>query len=182
MKRDAFSLLEIIIATAVLAASAMVLSSLIGQGSKFGNRAEERTIALSQAESLMDEFLAGLGKGDGRLEEISGELPGPPARGFRISATPFDIGLNQSSLSQASPNQASPNQADNNAVVRGGGLLRVTVELFETAGVQVAGQGKSLIEISRFIRQPRPAVGLLTDGMQAGAAQAVAPSPQGNFP
>ena len=84
MTRNAFSLLEIIIATAVLAASAMVLSSLIGLGSQYGNRAEERTIALAQAESLMDEFLAELGSESNQTAENTGELPGPPQRGFRI--------------------------------------------------------------------------------------------------
>ena len=91
MTRSAFSLLEIIIATAVLAASAMVLSSLIGLGSRYGNRAEERTLALSQAESLIDEFLAQLDSETDQAKESTGELPGPPPRGFRIRAMPFEL-------------------------------------------------------------------------------------------
>ena len=56
--REAFSLLEVIIATAILAGSAMVLFSLISLGTKYGNRAEEKTIAVSQAQSVLDEFIA----------------------------------------------------------------------------------------------------------------------------
>ena len=85
MTRRGFSLLEIIIATAVLAASAMVLISLIGLGTKYGNRAEERTIALSQAESLIDEFLAQLGQTE-KQDEQSGILAGLPQRSYRIIA------------------------------------------------------------------------------------------------
>jgi len=183
VKRNAFSLLEIIIATAVLAASAMVLSSLIGTGSKFGNRAEERTIALTQAESLLDEFVAGLGnsdKGDNRLEEVTGELPGPPPRGFRISATPFDIG--SVNAIGAGPNGAGPNEGGSSSNVRSAGLLRVTAEVFETAGTNVTNEAKSLIELSRLIRQPQRAPDSVSNGMSLNAARGVDPSIQGAFP
>ena len=178
MKRNAFSLLEVIIATAVLAASAMVLSSLIGLGSKFGNRAEERTIALSQAESLLDEYLAGLGGGDNRLEEVTGELPGPPPRGFRISAVPLDLG---------NTNQASAAQGGSEANTNRAGLLRVTVVLFEATGASVSGanatgEGKALIELSRLIRQPKLAVDPLSSGMQTGADQDFDPGMGSAFP
>lgn len=144
MMRRAFSLLEIIIATAVLAASAMVLSSLIGLGAKYGNRAEERTIAVSQAESLMDEFLAQLGNEDVQAEESTGELPGPPPRGFRVSAVPFEV-TNANSNGGSAVNTAN----------RRGGLLRVTVEVFETSGSRDLNGTKPLIAISRLIRQPQ---------------------------
>jgi type II secretory pathway pseudopilin PulG len=185
VKRSAFSLLEIIIATAVLAASAMVLSSLIGLGSKFGNRAEERTLAMSQAESLLDEYLAGLGRSDNRLEETTGELPGPPVRGYRISAAPVDLGNGNS-------NQASSTQSSASANSTRSGLLRVTVVLFETAGnnstgQNSTGQGKALIELSRLVRQPQPATDpMSTDpmasGIQTGAAQEFDASLGGQFP
>lgn len=143
MTRSAFSLLEIIIATAVLAASAMVLSSLIGLGSKYGNRAEERTIAVSQAESLMDEFLAQLGNEENQLEESTGELPGPPPSSFRISATPFEVGNQNPTSSGESLND------------RSGGLLRVTVAVFEVGGSNVTAEAKPLVELSRLIRNPK---------------------------
>lgn len=189
MKRDAFSLLEVMIATAVLAASAMVLSSLIGLGSKFGNRAEERTIALAQAESLMDEFVAQLGSGGqegsggNRLNEITGELPGPPARAYRISASPFTIG-------SANGAQISSLQGQNQSGSNQRGLLRVTVEVFESAGMDVGSEAKSLIELSRLVRQPQvvsASNGMLPEGaspdaMPLDAAQSIAPSTQGGFP
>ena len=173
MKRSAFSLLEVIIATAVLAASAMVLSSLIGLGSKFGNRAEERTIALSQAESLLDEYLAGLGSGDNRLEEVTGELPGPPPRGFRINAVLIELG---------NANQASAVQGGPGADASRGGLLRVTVVLFEAAGASASGEGKVLIELSRLVRQPKTETDPLSSGMQPGAGQDFDSGMQGAFP
>lgn len=185
MNRSAFSLLEIIIATAVLAASAMVLSSLIGLGSKFGNRAEERTLAMSQAESLLDEYLAGLGRSDNRLEETTGELPGPPARGYRISAAPVDLGNGNSS-------QASSMQSRTGANTTRSGLLRVTVVLFETIGQNSTGEGKALIELSRLVRQPQAASDPMSgdpmsgdsmaNGIQTGAAQEFDASLGGQFP
>ncbi len=143
MRRNAFSLLEIIIATAVLAASAMVLSSLIGLGARYGGRAEERTFALSQAESLLDEYLATLEIGNERQQEVTGELPGPPARSYRINVTPFDFGESNSSRGGESAN------------ARGGGLIRVTVEILETTGASGSTEAKPFIELSRLIRQPQ---------------------------
>lgn len=149
MTRTAFSLLEVIIATAVLAASAMVLSSLISLGSKYGNRAEERTLAISQAESLLDEFLAKLSVGS-PAEESTGELPGSRLPGklpktFRITATPFSIGDSDSNRVGEISNQM------------GSGLLRVTVELFETSGANLSGEAQPLVQLTRLIRQPQQA-------------------------
>ena len=79
-RRAGFSLLEVMLATAILAASALVLSSLLGLGAKFGSRAEERTEALAQAQSLLDEFLAMPAGAGEPLEEITGELAGTPTR------------------------------------------------------------------------------------------------------
>jgi len=170
MTRKAFSLLEIIIATAVLAASAMVLSSLIGLGSKYGNRAEERTRAVSQAESLLDEFLANLSNEDEQLEESTGELPGPPSRGFRISTIPFPIGLANSNRLGESPNEP------------GSGLLQVTVEIFETSGSSLSGTAQPLVELSRLIRQPQSTFNPVSNGQLQATAQDVDSSLQGVFP
>jgi prepilin-type N-terminal cleavage/methylation domain-containing protein len=170
MTRKAFSLLEIIIATAVLAASAMVLSSLIGLGSKFGNRAEERTRAVSQAESLLDEFLANLSNEDEQLEENTGELPGPPSRGFRISTIPFPIGLANSNRLGESPNEP------------GSGLLQVTVEVFETSGSSLSSTAKPLVELSRLIRQPHKALNTVSSAAPQTTAQEVDSPLQGVFP
>ncbi len=172
MTRGAFSLLEIIIATAVLAASAMVLSSLIGLGSRYGNRAEERTIALSQAESLMDEFIAQLDSETDQTKESSGELPGPPPRGFRIDATPFELS-----------NATSARGSRESVSARNGGLLLVRVEVFETAGTTISGVTRPLVELSRLIRKPPPAaVDSLTSGKQTDALKGFAPVRQGALP
>lgn len=170
MRRKAFSLLEIIIATAVLAASAMVLSSLIGMGSKYGNRAEERTMAVSQAESLLDEFLAGLSYEKGQLEDRSGELPGLPPRGFRVSAIPFPIGTIDSNVAGESVNEFSS------------GLLRVTVMVFETSASNLSGEAKPLVELSRLMRRPPRALDSASNGTPKAIAHDVDSALQGISP
>lgn len=142
MNRRAFSLLEIIIATAILAASAMVLTSLIGLGTKYGNRAEERTIAISQAESLLDEFLAQLGV-QGKPLQATGELPGAPSRGYRITAVPFEVG-------QTSTVRGGGERFDRPS----GGLLRVTVEIFESSNTTGSDSSQPLVTLNRLVRQP----------------------------
>src|SRR5690606_25167750 len=83
-RRAGFSLLEVMLATAILASSAMVLSSLLGLGAKFGRRAEARTEALSQAQSLLAEFLAMPGEEPEAESERTGLLNSSPPRAFRI--------------------------------------------------------------------------------------------------
>ena len=56
--RRGFSLMELILATAVLAASGAALFALIGQGSLFAGRADRETMALHLALSVLDEYLA----------------------------------------------------------------------------------------------------------------------------
>lgn len=58
MKRRAFSLLEVIIATAILASSAVLLMSLFSTGDRHAVRADERTIAQMLCQSKLDELLA----------------------------------------------------------------------------------------------------------------------------
>ena len=145
MIRQGFSLLEIIIATAVLAASAMVLTSLIGLGTKYGNRAEERTMATIQAESLLDEFLARLGSRSSQAE-MTGELPGTPPHRFSISAVPFEFG--------EAAMRGGGEQFQQNKV----GLLQVSVQIFEAnssqSNIATQSDAKPLITLSRLVRQP----------------------------
>lgn len=96
--RDGFSLLEIIIATAILAASSMVLISLLGLGTKYGNRAEERSLVAVQAQSLLDEFLVSsssqsIERSGEAEQERTGILPGLPSHGYRLTTAPFSDGL-----------------------------------------------------------------------------------------
>lgn len=57
-RRHAFSLLEVIIATAILAASAVMLMSLFATGDRHARRADERTMAQMLCHSKLDELLA----------------------------------------------------------------------------------------------------------------------------
>ena len=58
MKRRAFSLLEVIIATAILAASSVMLMSMFSTGDRHASRADERTIAQMLCQSKLDELIA----------------------------------------------------------------------------------------------------------------------------
>ena len=58
MNRRAFSLLEVIIATGILAASAVMLMSMFSTGDRHTRRADERTIAQMLCQSKLDELIA----------------------------------------------------------------------------------------------------------------------------
>lgn len=141
--RSAFSLLEIIIATAILAGSAMVLFSLIGLGTKYGNRAEEQTLAISQAQSVLDEFIANLS--DEEIQEgVSGVLNGVPARSYRIEILPFELASNSGA------GRSSSTSSETQTV-----LYRVTVALFK-GNVSLAGmESEPLCQLTRLVRRPR---------------------------
>jgi type II secretory pathway pseudopilin PulG len=141
--RNAFSLLEIIIATAILAGSAMVLFSLIGLGTKYGNRAEEQTSALTQAQSVLDEVIANLS--DEEIQEgVSGVLNGVPARSYRIEILPFELAGN----SGAGRNSSTSSEMQTV-------LVRVTVALFK-GNVSLAGmESEPLCQLTRLVRKPR---------------------------
>lgn len=56
--RCGFSLLEVILATAILAGSSLMLATLISNGANLGSRAQDRVEALLVAQTLIDETLA----------------------------------------------------------------------------------------------------------------------------
>ena len=141
--REAFSLLEVIIATAILAGSAMVLFSLISLGTKYGNRAEERTIAVSQAQSVLDEFIARMASEEIR-EEVNGVLPSIPPRNFRIEVTPFEL-----------DSGSGVNRNNGAATVTQTLLYRVKVELFEANASLSSVGSEPLCQLSRLVRRPR---------------------------
>jgi prepilin-type N-terminal cleavage/methylation domain-containing protein len=85
-----FSLLEVMIATAILAASAMVLLSLISLGTRFGSKAEMRIGALVQAQSILDESILRMHSGES-IDSYSGVLPGSKPRGYRVTIEPFEL-------------------------------------------------------------------------------------------
>ncbi len=56
--RRGYSLIEMILATAVLAASGLALQTLLAQASRLALRSEQQTMALQLAETLIDETIA----------------------------------------------------------------------------------------------------------------------------
>ena len=57
-RRHGFSLLEVIIATAILAASGLMLMSVFSMGDRHTQRADERSIAQMLCQSKLEELLA----------------------------------------------------------------------------------------------------------------------------
>jgi prepilin-type N-terminal cleavage/methylation domain-containing protein len=68
-RRAGFSLLEMIIATAILAAAAGLLLELIGQGSRLALKADRRSTAYQIADALLQETLLGQDWESGRSGE-----------------------------------------------------------------------------------------------------------------
>ncbi len=173
-RRGGFSLLEVMLATAILASSAMVLSSLLGLGAKYGSRAEARTEALSQAQSLLAEFLAMPGEAAELESERTGLLNSSPPRSFRIrmvdaSPTAGDsAGSVSSSPAMAPPAISSDMGAGDMGAGYGGGaaagnsagarqpsrLVLVTVEVFETADADAETTQPPLTQLSQLVRVP----------------------------
>ncbi|KLU05740.1 hypothetical protein RISK_002372 [Rhodopirellula islandica] len=75
------SLMEMVLATALLASSGVALFTLVGQATQLARRAEERTVALQMAQSTMDEFLA---TGSNSELEMEGSFPSDPRWRYRI--------------------------------------------------------------------------------------------------
>lgn len=141
LRRDGFSLLEIVIATAILTATALSLVSLLGLGVRFGTRAELKAIGLVKAESVMDEYLASLAFNsttNDREEaaELTGLLLGEPELHFVVRAEKVESG-------DAEPRDALE------------GLQIITVSIYEESQ-EVGSEGKHPIaELSRLVRLPK---------------------------
>lgn len=173
--RYAFSLLEVMIATAILAASAMVLLSLISLGTRFGSKAETRIGALIQAQSIMDESILAVQAGSDQ-ESYSAVLPGGQPRSYRVVIEPIPLAdpteispsATQSLATQSSPqsnpfstpfsppsgttaanpdNASSPPQASE--------LVSITVELFDSANTTVSSgpEAVPLVQLKRLVRR-----------------------------
>lgn len=94
--RRGFSLLEVMIATAILAASAMVLLSLISLGTRFGSKAETRIGGLVQAQSILDESILRMQAGE-TIESYTAVLPGTTTKStkpksYRVTIEPYALG------------------------------------------------------------------------------------------
>ncbi len=129
-----FSLLEVIIATAVLAGSSMILISLIGLGTKFGSNAEQRSLALCAAQTVLEEFVA-TGSDDSSAAEITGVIGGRWEMSYRLTV---------SSLA------ADRSQSGPSSVV---GLQRLTVEVFESELHLSQDTARPLCSVSRLVRR-----------------------------
>lgn len=135
-KRNGFSLMEIILATAILAASGAALLGLIGQASRFALNAEQRTIALMHAETLLGEYLTAPSM------EMEGTVSSAPEWSYRIEA---------SEISLASSNGGSFGGADVGGPVAGGSsipsdaasmsLQRVEVSVFDISAFGASASG-----------------------------------------
>lgn len=100
-RRRGFSLMELILATAILAASGAALFALIGQGAMFGGRADRESESLHLALMVLDEFLAMPGEVDaeGTFEQqpqwsyrIRQETIEPGGSGATDSGLPTGVG------------------------------------------------------------------------------------------
>ena len=156
--RGAFSLLEVMIATAILAGSAMVLLSLIGLGARYGNRAEVRIAALVQAQSILDESIARITAGDTNAK-YSGELVSPTPRSYQISVEPVTAEEESKDWNDSEPPQlAESAPLPGPTPQRTTSLVRVTVKLFDGATGNVGGTNSSdpIISLTRWIRIQTP--------------------------
>jgi len=132
--QSGFSLLEVIIATAVLAGSAMVLISLIGMGTRFGSKAEQRSLALNAAQTILEEYLINASSDDSD-SEVTGVVDGRWPMGYRLTTSSLTADSNKSTSVPLS------------------GLVRLTVELFESEQAMSSGTGLPLCKISRLARR-----------------------------
>lgn len=140
-KRRGLSLLEVMIAASILAGSAMVLSSVIGTGSKFGNRAETRMTAIIQAYSILDESLARIAAGN-VFEEYSGETGGPQPKPFRVVVTEL---ADVSNATVSSPSDRKPiSQA----------MLQVEVSLYKESTTATSDGIAPMVRLVQIARRP----------------------------
>jgi len=174
------------IATAILAASAMVLLSLISLGTRFGSKAETRIGALIQAQSIMDESILAVQAGSDQ-ESYSAVLPGGQPRSYRVVIEPIPLAdpteitpsATQSLATQSSPQTnpfstpfnppsgttaANPDSAS--SPPQASELVSITVELFDSANTTVSSgpEPVPLVQLKRLVRRsPR------TDASQGGS-------------
>ncbi len=150
--RKAISLLEVIIATAILASSAMLVSSMIGRASKLGQRAESRTAWLNVAQSLLEETVAGLQSGAEVETEASGPLPDSMGGSYRVSVSPFMV----EAARDASPSDRQTDSSPGNPQSQ---LVIVAVDIFNLPGASAIAEQSAEIHLSRLARTRSPAQG-----------------------
>lgn len=85
--REAYSLLEVILAVAILASSGLLLQATMGQGTRLGLKAEQRARATELAQSLLDKHLGFAELGE-RQEQ--GFFDSAPEWAYRVSVESVD--------------------------------------------------------------------------------------------
>ncbi len=97
-------------------------------------------MAMSQAQSVMDEFAAGFATQEIQTE-IKGVLPSQPVRSYRISVTPFELGGDRANADLGAGRGIRTN------------LVRVTVALYDSPEPGMSQSADPLCELSRVIRR-----------------------------
>lgn len=136
--RPGYSLLEAIIATAILAASAMLLATMIANGSRAILTAEERTHGAAIVSSLIDETIAL------RLfepTEREGVIGTEPTWAYRVTVEPVESYGMLRIIAEALPvsdDQSDP-WSDNSMSTRTIRLIRWTRDTTQSGGSQEVG-------------------------------------------
>jgi hypothetical protein len=148
--RSGLSLLEVMIATGILAGSAIVLSSIIGTGARFGNRAESRITAMVQAHSVLDETLARIAAGNAP-DEYSGEIPGATPRSFEVvirdlpeQELPNTTGARDTKAGMSNRSKAINDQSS---------LVQIEVLLFDASGQIDRQSSKPIVHLTQVTRR-----------------------------
>jgi len=178
-----FSLLEVMIATAILAASSMVLLSLISLGTRFGSKAEMRIGALVQAQSILDESILRMHSGES-IESYTGVLPGSVPRSYRVTVEPFEVLSQETTGNTPADGKLGPDQQGPETLTSGSNptrpmpseLVSIKVELYESEGATSgmptggnSGAAKPLVELTRLVRR-KPVLPGQSPGVSTGSA------------
>ena len=149
--------MELILATAVLAASGAALFGLIGQGAMFAGRAQRESFALHLAQSVRDEFLAMPGE-----VEPEGTFAEDETWAYRITQESVD-------QSGSSSIGGVTGGGDDGAA---GGLTRLVVEVMPGGSSGQASLGDGDRAACRLVRLVRTSslVSTTSDGSSGQAA------------
>ncbi len=146
--RGGFSLMELILATAILAASGAALFGLIGQGSLFARRSQARAETLHLAQSALDEYLA---VPDAIPPE--GTFETHPEWAYRIRQEEIDLGNGVAATS------ADRVEAAVGPAAVGSKLLRVVIEVAPADAAGVSGSADPVCTLTRWVRLASAASG-----------------------
>ena len=86
-RRRGLSLIEMIIATALLAGSALLIQSLIGAGTRYGTTAELRTMAVTLAETALNDAMTSTASSN---REVTEPFAHAPEWSYRLRQSPID--------------------------------------------------------------------------------------------